>query len=203
MKNLLLISFLLVFHFSFSQIEKKDNSFIKTPFFNSNIEENHFVTNNKPLNLFPEIIKLEIKDLKNNSEGKFALNSNNEKYFKQKFNKTASSIIVEKTLVKNEKSDHLTTGAKKEFVDKVIIKKMEEEMRNFISMNEVVTYGDKNLDVYKNYSDLKNKLIVSYPIKSEVELQIGKDIYPYLDKILKTELDKTLQNSLNLLVINL
>ena len=46
------------------------------------------------------------------------------------------------------------------------------------------------------------ELILSKKITSKIELQIGKDIYPYLNKIQKTELDKTMQNSLNLFAIN-
>lgn len=63
-------------------------------------------------------------------------------------------------------------------------------------INEALSYGHRNLEFYKSYTDIENKLIISTPINSEIRVQLGKDIYPYLNKILKTELDETLQNSL-------
>ena len=96
----------------------------------------------------------------------------------------------------------IDTNINKEFVNKIILKKMEAEMKKYISMNEALNYGDRNVDLYRNFDSFKNKLLVTSSITPEIEVQVGKDIYPYLNKILKTELDKTLQNSLNSLIIN-
>ena len=86
--------------------------------------------------------------------------------------------------------------------NKIIQKKIAEEILKYMIMNEALTYGDRYLNEYKDFTDLENKLILSKKITSKIELQIGKDIYPYLNKIQKTELDKTMQNSLNLFAIN-
>ena len=100
------------------------------------------------------------------------------------------------------KTDNMNTSLKTEFVNKIIQKKIAEEILKYIIMNEALTYGDRYLNEYKDFTDLENKLILSKKITSKIELQIGKDIYPYLNKIQKTELDKTMQNSLNLFAIN-
>ena len=84
----------------------------------------------------------------------------------------------------------------------MIKKKIAEEIKNYINMNEALTYGDRSLNSYKNLLELENKLIITQKITSEIEVQIGKDIYTYLKKMLKSEIDKTLQNSLNLFAIN-
>lgn len=199
MKNLLSISFLLIFNFSFSQVDKKTESFLEIPLFENNIEESHFVVKKQALDFFSAIIKLEVKETKSNSEGKFTLNSKSKIFFNKTIEDYTNSMIDKKNV---EKSSNLTTKINKEFVDKIIRKKIAEEIQNYLSINEALTYGDRNIDLYINYDELENKLVKSYPISSDVDIQIGKDIYPYLNKILKTELDKTLQNSLNLLAIN-
>ncbi len=200
MKSLLFTLFLLSIQFSYAQIDNKSNIF-KSILFETNIEESHYV---KTGNLFPDIIKLEIKDLKNNSEGKFSVNPENEKYFKSDFTKNDTSILKGDDIKKlsNLKTDNIAASVNKTLVNKIIRKKLAEEIKNYIILNEALSYGDRNLEHYKNYNEIENLLIQTYQIDVDVELQIGKDIYPYLNKILKTELDKTLQNSINLLAIN-
>lgn len=199
MKNLLFISFLLVFQLSFSQVEKNNINFIKTSIFESTIKENSFFSKNTPLSLIPEI-----KNSKNNSEGKFLLNEDNRNLFTSNTEISATTVMIKNSEKNNSNklNNNLTSNINKEFVNKIILKKMEAEMKKYISMNEALNYGDRNVDLYRNFDSFKNKLLVTSSITPEIEVQVGKDIYPYLNKILKTELDKTLQNSLNLLVIN-
>ena len=194
MKNLLSIIFLLSLHFSYSQIENNGDLF-KSMLFETNIEETHYI---KTRNLFPDIIKLEIKDLKNNSEGKLSINHSNEKYFKN----DTSILRSSRKKGSNLKTDNIATSINKTLVNKIIRKKLAEEIKNYINLDEALTYGDRNIEHYRNYNEIENMLIQTYQINSDIEIQIGKDIYPDLKKILKTELDKTLQNSLNLLVVN-
>ncbi len=187
---------------AFSQVEKAEISLLNDKIFESELNKRQF---KDALPLFSEIIKLDLKDIKNNSEGKFSLNSANKKYFTIEKNETSifnNNNNNNKEVKKNTISKNLSTNVKKEFVNTIIRKKIAEEIVKYMQINEALTYGDKNIEFYKNYIKLKNQLIVSMPITSEIEAQIGKDIYPYLNKIQKTEIDKTLQNSLNLFVIN-
>ena len=62
--------------------------------------------------------------------------------------------------------------------------------------------GDKNINFYKNYNTDVNKLIFAYQLQDKTEFVIGTDIHNFMNMILKTEINKTLQNSLNLFAIN-
>ena len=200
MRKPLFTLLLLVTQITFSQIE---NSYLESNLFKENIKENLYYIEQKPDNLFPEIKKLELKDIKNNTEGKFNLNSDNKKYFIT--NELAQKkSVFEKNEIKEDQNlkENLSSKLKTKFINKVIRKKIAREIQEYIFINEALTYGDRNIELYKNYTDLQNTLIKSIKINSKTELQIGKDIYPYLNKILKTELDKTLQNSLNLFALN-
>ncbi|WP_397447006.1 hypothetical protein [Polaribacter sp. R77954] len=201
MRKTFYILLILAYQVTFSQVEKAETSLLNENIFENKLNKNSFTGKKTPLNLFPEIINLELKDIKNNSEGKFSLNDNHKKYFIVEKNET-SIFDKNKEVKKTEISKNLSTNVKKEFVNTVIRKKIAEEIEKYMQINEALTYGDRNMEFYKNYIDLENKLIISTPITPKVEAQIGKDIYPFLNKILKTELDKTLQNSLNLFVIN-
>ena len=194
---------LLVFQMSFSQIKDSGtkNSLIK--FFDAKETVEYFKVNKEPKNHFPEIIKLEIKDIENNTEGKFGLNESNQKYFSATNTESVNTIFNAKNnITETEVSSNLETNTKQKLIKAIIKKKIAVEIRDFILQNEALTYGDRNLEEYKNLVNLENKLIQTVSVSNDVELQLGKDIYPYLNKILKTELDKTLQNSLNLFAIN-
>lgn len=200
MRKTLYILLILAYQVSFSQVEKAET--LNEKLFENTLSERSFTVSEVPVNLFPEIITLELKDIKNNSEGKFSLNNNNKKYFVIKQNETSIFEKTTNSIKKTELTNNLSANVKKEFVDTVIRKKIAEEIEKYMQINEALTYGDRNIKFYKEYIISENKLIVNKVLTPEIELQIGKDIYPYLNKILKTELDKTLQNSLNLFVIN-
>lgn len=203
MKKSLYILFFLTFQISVSQTQVENLKVIKTSIFNDEENKNK-LKNSLTDNIFSEIVPLETVDFKNNSEGKFSFSESKKRLF-------TTDLIAEKKLyiTKNESfqktevnTNNLDVNIKDEFVNKVIKKKIAEEIKNYINMNEALTYGDRSLNSYKNLLELENKLIISQKITSEIEVQIGKDIYPYLKKILKSEIDKTLQNSLNLFAIN-
>tara|TARA_R110002126_G_scaffold124451_4_gene266507 strand:- start:8972 stop:9571 length:600 start_codon:yes stop_codon:yes gene_type:complete len=198
MRNSIYLLFALSFNIAFSQIEKNDHTFLNKIDFKNKISESDFLIKNEPKNLFPEIVNLKIKDIKNNSEGKFSLNDSNKKHFIADEKNTTVTIFDQK---KNTNTT-ITLSVKKEFIEKIIQKKIAKEIQEYMMLHEALTFSDKNIDVYHSYVELENKLIVSHSIYKDIEIQIGKDIYPYLNKMLKTELDKTLQNSLNLLAIN-
>ena len=151
MKNILFIFILLSMHFSYSQIENNSNA-LKPVAFEVNIEELHY----REKNLFPDIIKLEIKDLKNNSEGKFSLNPVSKKYFKSDLNKNKTSILKNKSKKSsNLKTDNINTSINKTFINEIIRNKIAEEIKNYINLSEALTYGDRNIEQYKYYNELE------------------------------------------------
>lgn len=200
MRNSLLISIILTAQISFSQKEIKNINLNKAVIFNVNDKLNNGLSKN----IFSEIKNPKIKDFKNNSEGKFSFNESKKELFKNEKEENDTEFLVNKKAFKGVqlKTDNMNTSLKTEFVNKIIQKKIAEEILKYMIMNEALTYGDRYLNEYKDFTDLENKLILSKKITSKIELQIGKDIYPYLNKIQKTELDKTMQNSLNLFAIN-
>lgn len=200
MRNSLLISIILTAQISFSQKEIKDTNLNKALIFNVNNKLNNGITKN----IFSEIKNPTIKDFKNNSEGKFSFNASNKELFKNDKKENNTEFLASNKAFKGVqlKTDNMNTSLKTEFVNKIIQKKIAEEILKYMIMNGALTYGDRYLNEYKDFTDLENKLILSKKITSKIELQIGKDIYPYLNKIQKTELDKTMQNRLNLFAIN-
>ena len=134
--------------------------------------------------------------VKVNSEGKFLLNDSSKAFFGEIEKKSDAKKGL------NDKNIALVVDAKQEFINKVILERLQEELNKLIVLDESFTYGDRNIDLYRDYSQLENKLIITKYLNSEIEIQIGNSVYPYLNKLLKTEIDKTLQNSLNLLAIN-
>lgn len=203
MRKTYYILFFLVFQITFSQVEKNNIQFLKVNLLESSNEKTQSLVNKKALDLFPKIIKLNIKNTKKNSEGKFALNTENKKYFILDKLPSENLVSTKKNTTKKTKlTDNLAQNTKKEFINTLVKKKIAEEIQKFILLNEALTYGDRNLESYRNLTDLDNKLIFSMPVLKNIEVQVGKDVYPYLKKILKTELDKTMQNSINLFAIN-
>ena len=190
MKNLTYI-FLFLF---ISSIYGQDMNFINSNSNLINLQNDFLEMQSNKLNstsLFSEIIIPKNKIIKETSEGKFLYNAKTKEYFK----------TIENNNNANENT-HLYADNNEEFINKIIIKKLDDELIEILVLNESFEYGDRNIDLYRDYESLKNKLIIRKNINDNVEIQIGKSLYPYLNKILKTELDKTLQNSLNLLAIN-
>lgn len=191
MKKILLISFLVLVFKINAQNENFINSF-KNTFYT---KENNLKVQSQKLNelkFFSDIIFLSNKEVKLNSDGKFLVNPKTKMHFKN----------VNSNRINENKNVHLSADNKAEFIEIIILEQLELTLEKLAFSNESLSYGDRNLEAYRNYQNLKSKLIASQKIANGIEIQTGNSLYPYLSKILKTELDKTLQNSLNLLAIN-
>ncbi|PQJ78566.1 hypothetical protein [Polaribacter porphyrae] len=191
MKNLLYLALIFIIQPIFSQEE------VDLKFYNKDFLKIDVLNKNDKTYKIPEwkIIETKSFKIKENSEGKFLVNKKEKDYF----NKITSTNDMKYIDAKNI---HLATDIKQKFVDNIIIKKLDEELKKNIILNESFTYGDRNIDLYRNYSNLENKLIVYGNISENVEIQIGKSLYPYLNKMYKTDIEKTLNTSLNILAIN-
>jgi predicted PilT family ATPase len=196
MKNIILIICLLIVNLSFSQKDSKP--FLKKVFYN-HVEEKQQQTN--AFNFFGlqglEKLKL-LKSIKptNNSEGKFPFYNNNKQLLDLE-------LAVNKEIAAEEMMVGEQIKKKTIFVDKVVLKILKD---NNIESEEYINRVDfqrgRTSHFSENYTLDVNKLTFVYQFKNEVEFKIGKDLYAYLSKIYKSELDKTLLNSLNLFVMN-
>lgn len=191
MKKVLLISFLIFISANYAQNENFINSYSNT--FSSQVNDiNKQKQQINKVNFLSDIIFLTSKEVKLNSDGKFLVNQKTKEHFE--------NVSSKKTVT--NKNVHLSADNMQEFIKDIILQKLESVLEKLAFNNESLTYGDRNIEVYKNYQNLRDKLIASKKITKNIELQTGNSLYPYLNKIQKTELDRTLQNSLNLLAIN-
>jgi hypothetical protein len=197
MKNTLFITCVLIVNLTFSQ--KDTNSFLKK-IFQTNIEESHYEANTFNIISQEKLEKIyPMKSIKpvNNSEGKFVLYSTSDKVLFDIERSYTNESIIKKV---STKTTPRSNGA---FVDSVILKIIQDRNMDIADFNKIDDFnGDKNINFYKNHPSDNNRLIVTYQLKGKTQLQIGNDINSYVHKISKSEIDKTLLNSLNLLVIN-
>ena len=201
MKNIFILAAILLTNTLFSQNNNEFSTPVNQVNFETDIKENYYLNeSDKFLNLFTDVNFLE-SNLKINTERKFLMKSL-EKENILSSNLKNESIIITKNKRSAEDANSLIADAKSTFVNIIIEDKLKEELLKSLNANEALNYGDKNIDLYVEYEEMRNKLIKSYEINDSVEFQIGKSVYPYLNKILKTEIDKTLRNSLNLFVVN-
>lgn len=193
MKNVFLITAILIVNLSFAQTTEANLKSISA----ADLEEKHF-TNNTSTN-FGEELKTEVfvlKDIQsiNNSEGKFP--------FYKEFKNTSFDSET-KTIVKTgtEITKVLISSSLEVSVNIALVNKI--LMQNYIknSLTNKTFNGDTNLDMYKNYAQ-KDEFNIAIYKKDVVELELGNNIYQSINKIFKTELDKTLDHSLNLLTFN-
>jgi hypothetical protein len=197
MKNILFITCVLIVNSTFSQ--KETDSFSKKIFY-TNIEENHYEANTFIIFSQEKLEKFySMKSIKpiNNSEGKFALYSTNDQIlFDKETSYTNKSIITKVSTKKTPRSNDA-------FVDSVILKIIQDRNMDIADFNKINNFNeDKNINFFKNQTYDNNTLISTYKLKGKTQLQIGNDINSYVHKISKSEIDKTLFNSLNLLLIN-
>ncbi|WP_298765152.1 hypothetical protein [uncultured Polaribacter sp.] len=192
MKNVFLITAILIVNLSFAQSTDANLKSISA----ADLEERHF--KNHTSIKFGEELKTEVfvlKDIKsiNNSEGKFPFY----KEFKNtSFDSETKTIVKAGTEINNVISNNLEVNANIALVNKIL-------MQNYInnSLSNKTFNGDTNLDMYKNYAQ-KDEFNIALYKKDAVELELGNNIYQSIHKIFKTELDKTLDHSLNLLTFN-
>jgi len=196
-----LVIFIIMFSLnSFSQNEFKNFDNLKSFFQAAEVEENHVfidrIIEKLNLQIFEEIKTSENLKKHSTAEAKFSLNHQVNSVFKERIQ---NNLEYEKSDIKESLLIEMNTN----FVENVIVKlflvgnSIEE-----IDFNSTKNYGDRNIEFYRNYIDLKNKLLISYNLDGNIELQIGNSLYPYLNKIFKTDVEKTLNTSLNLLAIN-
>jgi hypothetical protein len=193
MKNIALIACLLFVNLLFPQ---KDSKHLLKKVFYNNIEENNDQA--QPFNPFALAELALDKSIKptNNSEGKFPFYSNNNILLKIENSAESVSIIHKITPTKTLKNNNL-------FVDKLVLKILQDQNIDISDFKIGINFnGDRNLSFYKNYTIDRNKLIIAYRIQKDVEIQLGKDIYRSIRKINKSEIDISLFNNLNLLVVN-
>lgn len=204
MKNILSIYFVLLVSISFAQETSSDvievfNNKKNTAFSLASMENAKFLK-------FQEIVPVDFEKRINVNEGKFSL--------KEIHNKSLTSLLSDlhnntktKFLIIEDVASSIESSATKKsiiivanrkFINKLIRAKI---MQNDL-IAEAVTYGDKNLEYYKKYPELVDTFNLKYIISEDLELQIGDNIYSYINNPFKTELDKTLSNSLNLLAFN-
>ena len=204
MKKLLTLCFVCIISLTFAQ----ENSTSLLTIFNNEENKKTLFTINNDANIlqFREIVPVDFEHKKIINEAKFSLNDLNDKNLNalllelDKMNKT-DFFIVEKILTdasnsSTKKSFIITTN--KKFIDNLITTKIVQEGL----LNEVINYGDRDLETFRNYLTPKDILNVTYKITSSTQLQIGNSVIPFIKKPFKTEIDKTLLNSLNLLAFN-
>ncbi|TMM32048.1 hypothetical protein FDT66_00860 [Polaribacter aestuariivivens] len=189
--------FILIVHISYAQVDK-----INLQQTVINIEENHYQFGNNSLQTTFEIKFEEILKPTNNSEGKFPLYTLNNEQLKTEFTK---DFKLKDTRSKQDKialeTNSLLAQKQIEFIENLIIKKIKENNSNITYVKEFQIKNSLN-DEQSIITVDKDVLNQTYSLNSIIEIQIGKNLNNYLKKINKTELDRTLQNSLNLLAIN-
>lgn len=193
MKNLLSIFVFLIYFIGNAQ-ELRTISFTN---FGADSIQNSFLNEKNKANFikFKEIAPVDIIVVNNNSEGKFLVSEPKNSVIKKNF--------IKENFTEYTKNNSLTTEMKKEFIYNVIVRELLEMKRENITKIDLNgEYGDQNIDVYRNYDAIMNQLIKTIELTDEVEIQIGKSVYPFLNKLYKSELDKTLNHSLNLVAIN-
>ena len=183
MKTNILYLFVLIINFSFAQQE----NLLKNSFFKINVEENHYATDQIFSSVFYEIKELENIKPSNNSEGKFPLYTINKNTSKTTLSSDKASFLLIKEYVK--------------FVNNIIQKKSADIHKNDLITLELISNNLENNYTY-TVPQIIDVLNANFKIGEKVEVQFGKNLEPYLMKINKSALDKTLQNSLNLLVVN-
>ncbi|PQB06281.1 hypothetical protein BST83_03115 [Polaribacter filamentus] len=195
MKNILLITCVLIFNLSFSQ---KDVNALSEKIFYSNIEENHYIPTYDFFALEKQKELQALKTIKviNNSEGKFPLYSHEDQSLFDFEGMVPQKSILNLNSITSIKNNN-------DFLDQVILKILNDKKINIVDFQNSSDFnGDKNYHFYNNYATDVNKLIIAYQLKGETDFQIGMEINNFINKILKTEIDKTLQNSINLFAIN-
>lgn len=110
--------FFLAFQVTFSQVKNRNVTSIKNKFFEAKLHQSTLTLNETTKNIFPEILNFDLKDIKNNSEGKFTPNNSNKKCFMVDETSSRSSIFS-KDSDKVELNSNLTTSVKKEFINTI------------------------------------------------------------------------------------
>ena len=143
-----------------------------------------------------KIESLSVMKATNNSEGKFPhYNKANTLLTHDNTSSNTQSLVKEDAII-----NPINNNA---FVDKIVLKILQDENIRIADFQSSLDFnGDKNIGYYKNYVGDVNRLIIAHQLKENISVQIGNDIYSYVNKMFKTEIDRTLLSSLNLFAIN-
>lgn len=204
MKKSLLILIIFSQFFSFAQNDEKNKNDLHLKIFNPVIDINKDNTT-LDYEIFEDILKSIYIVPTNNSEGKFALY---ESYQKQLLEAYSLSSKDNKEIVKNEinktskKASSITIENYTEFINEIIAKAYQNQYQDYKNVLEQIEKINKT-----NYFDYQvlvkqDKLNKKIEVDDNINIEIGQNIYKYINKIYKSELDKTLRNSINLLVVN-
>lgn len=199
MKNILTSVIIIISIHTFSQNElKKGFDDIFQPV---KVEENHFfvqdIFQKLNLQLFEEIKISEDLNKYPIAEKKFVFKENANSIF----SKTIQKNVIEQNTISSKESFFIEMN--EDFIENVIVKLfIEDDKIEEIVLNNAKNYGDRNIEIYRNLSDLENKLLITYKLDKSNSIQIGNNIFPYLNKLVKTDVEKTLNTSLNLLAVN-
>lgn len=205
MKNVLSICFVLIINLSFAQESLTD---VINSFANENKEAFSLTTNEDGKFLqFQEIIPVHFERNTTIKEGKFSWEDIKDKSITSllseldKSNREQFLSIEEINLSKNNsiatKSIRIATNQK--FINKIITDKTKQRNLN----NKSINLTNSALVAFNNFPEMLDLLNVNYTLTRNLELEIGDNIYSFINKPFKSELDKTLFNSLNLLTLNL
>jgi ribosomal protein L17 len=205
MKNVLSICFVLIINLSFAQESLTD---VINSFANENKEAFSLTTNEDAKFLqFQEIIPVHFERNTTIKEGKFSWEDIKDKSITSllseldKSNREQFLSIEEINLSKNNsiatKSIKIATNQK--FINKIITDKTKQRNLN----NKSINLTNSALVAFNNFPEMLDLLNVNYTLTRNLELEIGDNIYSFINKPFKSELDKTLFNSLNLLTLNL
>jgi len=205
MKKILIILISISQFFSFAQNGEKNQNDLHLKIFNPVIEINEDDTT-RGNEIFEEILKSIYIVPTNNSEGKFALYESYQKelldaYFLSSKN---NREIVRKEAKKNtKKRSSIIIDNYSEFINKIIAKAYKNEFQNYKIILEQIDEVNNKTDYLDNQIQIKqDKLNKKIAVDDNINIEIGQNIYKYINKIYKSELDKTLNNSINLLVVN-
>ncbi|MFK8061003.1 MAG: hypothetical protein AB8B78_13040 [Polaribacter sp.] len=183
MKSIILFVLVIIVNSSYAQ--EKNN--LQKSIFKVHIEENHYLVDDIFTNSLTKIEEFKAFEPVNNSEGKFPKYKSEQKILLES---SATKDLIPVTLTDNQIG----------FINDLIMKKLIE--RNEMQYNEAKFYGDRAIVFSYNFPKAIDRLNKNFNLTDGVDVQIGKNIYKNIQKIYKSEIDKTLQSSLNLLAIN-
>jgi len=205
MRNILLTFAFLSSLILYSQNNEQQHN-LHFKIFNSSVIKNS-TDSNLDYQIFVDILRSIYIVPSNNSEGKFQLYNN----YLNDINKAYSSLAKDnsKTIkslqnkLESNKIESIIIKTYSDFILEVINKTSNRQHNvNTIALEDIKNKNIKNTIYNFEHKIRKNKLNKKFEIHESVSLEIGKDIYKHINKIYKSEIDKTLQNSINLLVIN-
>lgn len=206
MKNILLILISLNHLFVFSQTNEMHKEKLQLNFFTP-LTENNQNNNSIHNEIFEDVMKSINITPNNNSEGKFPLYNDYVGELIDNYDISDNKGNVVRTENKSnydsQKLKSIMMQSHAEFINEIINKVSTSELRNQkILLNQIENKKvDHHYHAYSHQIE-HDKLNVEIYANEDISIEIGKNIYKHINKILKTEIDKTLNNSINLLVLN-